>query len=74
MNEKSTNLNEKLTWKKIYADFKSRHPNLRKKVMYWCPHGYEMIQIYLDDGSKGTYNYYTKEFKFIRDRWIKNDD
>lgn len=72
MNEQELKLSKKLTWKDVYKEFRSKFPNLRKKVMYWCPYGYETIELYLDDGSKATYHYSKNEFKFIKDRWKKD--
>ena len=56
------------TWKTVYADFKSRFPNLRKKAIWYGPHSYATIIISIR-GNIGvrdiTYNYDTKEVKFI---------
>lgn len=50
-------MQEKITWDKIFDDFKLRHPNLSKTVLHWHPHSYATILVYLSDGMKLTYNY-----------------
>lgn len=63
-------MNEKITWKKILADFKQRHPRLAKKVIYWCPHDYATILIHLEDGMKITYNYDDHKAVILSTSWI----
>lgn len=58
-------MSNKLTWNKIYKDFKQRHPNLRKEVIHWCPYDYCTIQLWLKDGSKMTYNFDEHKAVFI---------
>ena len=50
-------MSNKLTWKKIYDDFRQRHPTLRKHVMHWQPYSYATIVLRMDDGCEFTYNY-----------------
>ena len=57
-----------ITWRMIYTDFKSRFPNLRKKAIWYGPHSYATIVISIKDDTGVrdiTYNYDTKEVKFI---------
>ena len=59
-----------VTWKMVYTDFKSRFPNLCKKVIWYEPHSYATIVITIIDDTDSytrdiTYNYDTKEVKFI---------
>lgn len=59
-----------VTWKMVYTDFKSRFPNLCKKVIWYGPHSYATIIITIIDATGSytrdiTYNYDTKEIKFI---------
>lgn len=55
----------KLAWRDVYKDFRSRYPNLRKNVIGYQPHDYLTIRLMLNDGSLMTYNYTTKECRFI---------
>lgn len=57
-----------ITWVKIYKDFKSHYPNLHKKAIWYGPHSYATILITISDNDEHrdiTYNYDTKEVKFI---------
>lgn len=57
-------MNNKITWNKIYTDFKQRHPRLCKEVTHWCPHDYLMIELWFKDGSRATYDYWSHMVKF----------
>ena len=54
----------KVTWRKIYTDFKKRHPNLSKLSACYNPYDYAEIFIYLKDGTKLVYNYDTRRVRF----------
>ena len=54
----------KITWQRIYADFKSRHPNLSKMSACYSPYDYAEIFIYLKDGTKLVYNHDTRRVRF----------
>lgn len=62
-------MRHKITWNTIRNDFKNQHPTLHKEVAHWRPHDYSTILIYLKDGKKITYDYDTKEIKFLTDKW-----
>lgn len=65
-------MSEKITWKMILSDFKERHPKLGKDVVYWCPHDFLTILIYLEGGMKITYNYFNHKATILTSRWGKN--
>lgn len=48
---------EKVTWEKIYKDFRNRHPRLKKEVANWQPREYATITITLKSGMILVYNY-----------------
>ena len=50
----------KITWKKVFEDFKERWPSLRRKVIHWQPYNYATIIIYFAEGERSLYNYDTK--------------
>ena len=52
---------EKITWEKIYNDFKLRHPKICKRVLGYEPYGYAEILIIFPDRVHIIYNYDTKE-------------
>ena len=54
----------KLTWHELYEYFKRTHPRLSKMSLGFSPYAYAEILIYLDDGSKMTYNYDTCRVNF----------
>lgn len=58
--------NNKVTWRTIYNDFRKRHPTLKKEVIYWCPYDFATILMHLENQNKATYNYDTKEVRFIK--------
>lgn len=62
-------MSEKITWNKIFKDFKRRHPNLSKNVSYWRPFDYATIIIYLKDGMIITYNYDEHRAYILSTRW-----
>lgn len=59
---------EKITWKKIYDDFKKRHPTLSKMVIDYRPYNYATILIFLTDGTRMTYNYDEKRAIFVANK------
>lgn len=58
-------MNEKITWDKVYRDFKSRHPRLSKDVCHYSPYGYLQISIEFTDGSKMIYDYMSHQGNWI---------
>lgn len=67
-------MSKKITWNVIYNDFKSRHPNLKKEVVYWRPHDYATILLYLKAGRYATYNYDKREVRFLGGTWLHKVD
>lgn len=59
-------MSKKIKWSDIYKDFRMRHPNLKKMVTDWKPHDYLTILLRLNDGSQITYEYMTRDTKFIK--------
>lgn len=53
-----------LTWRKIYDDFKSRHPNLSRMSVRYDPYDYAEILVYLNNGMKLSYNYDSRLVNF----------
>ena len=62
----------KITWRSVYEDFRARYPNLRKEVTYWRPYDYLTIELYFNDGKKGTYDYLTHKIQFLKEGWIRD--
>lgn len=60
---------EKITWDKIYRDFRKKCSGLAQRTIYWMPRGYLEITLFLDDGSKMRYNFFDKIAKFTNERW-----
>ena len=58
-------MSKKITWLKIYNDFRKRHPNMRKEVIHWCPKDYLTIELWLKDGSRLNYYYWDHKATFI---------
>ena len=59
----------KITFRMVLDDFKKRHPHLCKRIIYWCPHDYATILIYIDDGMKLIYNWDKKKAYILSSRW-----
>lgn len=59
-------MSKKVTWKKIYEDFKMRHPRLHKSVVHWQPYTVAVIRLRFEDGKQGMYDYDTKIVKFLK--------
>ena len=55
----------KITWEQIYRDFEKRHPRLSKRALRYTPSGYLQIMVYMDDGAKISYDFFTSSGKFI---------
>lgn len=51
----------KITWDKVYEDFRLHHPKLEKKVLGYYPHDFATILLIFPDQVRMTYNYDTKE-------------
>lgn len=62
-------MQEKLTWDKVYKEFKARFPNLRKEVVYWHPRDYMTIKVYLEDGRTLSYNHSTNTICILDEYW-----
>ena len=58
-------MSKKILWEDIYKDFRSKFPNFRKEVLGFRPHDYLTIKLWVKGGRKATYNYATKECRFI---------
>ena len=52
---------EKITWDKIFQDFKDKYKKFAKQVIHWQPYSYATIQIWLPDNKKILYNFDTKK-------------
>lgn len=48
-------MGEKVTWLKIYQDFKQRCPNLAKRAVDYCAFGPTSILVCFADGSRLVY-------------------
>lgn len=66
-------MSNKLQWEDVYKDFRTRHPNLCKGVVYWCPHDYAVIKIFFDDGKLGIYSYLEHKVVFLKECWAKDE-
>lgn len=59
-------MRNKITWEKIYKDFKLRFPHLSKEVIHWHPYEFATIKLWMKDGSRMTYNYDQRKAIFVR--------
>ena len=55
----------KITWDKIYKEFRKTHPTIAKEVLGFQPYDYATILVYLKDSKKLTFNYGTKKVDFM---------
>lgn len=62
-------MRRKITWRMMFTDFKRRHPHLSKQVVYWSPHDYGCIIIYLKDGMKLIYNCDDHKAQILSTSW-----
>ena len=58
-------MTKRITWNQIYRDFEKRHPRLSKHVLRYTPFGYLQIMVYMDDGAKISYDFFTSSGKFV---------
>lgn len=56
-----------ISWRTVYADFRSRFPNFKKHVIHWHPYDFLTIKLYLDDGTKCKYCYIDHKVTFLKD-------
>jgi hypothetical protein len=61
----------KITWGEIYKEFRRTFPTHAKKAVHYEPDGFLKIVIFMDDGTKITYDYFYKQLKFCVDGWKK---
>lgn len=61
--------NNKITWRMVFEDFKTRLPNLAKEVVDYRPHGYLEIQVWLKDGTTMSWDYLQKKATIIKAIW-----
>lgn len=59
-------MSNKVTWNKIYKDFKTKHPKFAKQVLGFAPHSYATILLLFPNGVRKTYNYDTKELSELK--------
>lgn len=59
-------MNEKITWEKIYLEFKNSHPSSRNYIDHYHPYDYAKIKLYFKDGSEGVYDYDSKHLEIIK--------
>ena len=64
-------MSKKLTWNKIYEEFKDGYSSIYGDPSYWRPYNFATILIYLKDGQKITYNHDTKKVTTLEERWQK---
>ena len=62
-------MSKKITWNIIHKALKENFPSTYKRTVYWHPHVYATIEIYLEDGSKALYNFDFNEVIFLEERW-----
>ena len=60
-------MRKKLTWTKIYEQFKVSQSCYAGMVSYWRPYDFATIIVYLKDGRKITYNYDKDKVKFVKE-------
>lgn len=58
-------MQNKITWKMIFEDFRRRHPRLSKDVIHWSPKDYLTIELRMKDKTKMSYDYHTHTAKFM---------
>lgn len=58
-------MQNKVTWEKIFGQFRRSFPNLSKGVIHWIPYNYGTILIFLADGRKATYEYDSNKIIFV---------
>lgn len=63
----------KLTWKRIYEDFKRRYPDFSKEAIYYEPYNYAEIKVWIKGGKKFIYNYDKGTGRFVKDELVKRD-
>ena len=61
---------KKVTWEDVLADFKKRHPTLRREVAYWSPYAFDEILIYVKDGRRLVYNYSDRRARILKGTWL----
>ena len=62
----------KVTFDNIYADFRRRHPNLKKEVIHWKPYNYLKIKVYLFDGMILIYDYWNHIATVCKENWKRD--
>lgn len=58
-------MSEKVTWEKIYEDFKLVYPNLSKKAIHYRPCGHMLIDVWFSDGQHMVYDYNLRLGHFV---------
>lgn len=56
----------KVTWDKVYKDFREKHPKLKDECSGFKPYGYAEILIYGLKDNHYVYNYDTKKVTAIK--------
>lgn len=68
-NERRNLVSKKITWNKVFEDFKVNYPKLRTKAVWWGPCDFMTITIYMADGRKGVYDGLKHRFKYTNEMW-----
>lgn len=56
-------------WNKIYKEFQKTYPNLSKQVVHFYPDKLFTLIVYLDDGTKLSYDYNDGRAVRLKEKW-----
>ena len=62
-------MSKKVKWVEVVKDFKERNPEIVKRIWYWCPYDFMTVLIYLDDGTKLTYDFTNHKATVLDSTW-----
>lgn len=57
----------KVTWEKIYEEFKRKYPDFSKEAYFYEPYDYAEIKVWIKGGKRFVYNYDEGTGRFVRD-------
>lgn len=60
-------MQDKITWKMIYDEFKDTYPSKHKETIHYEPFGVAEILIFMKDGSKYVYNHQYHRLRCVQE-------
>lgn len=59
----------KMSWHKLYKQFKTKFPRISKEAIYFRPYGFMAIEIWFENGNVAIYDGFENSLKRLDNTW-----